>query len=37
MENTGLWPYPLNDAVATASIVVDQRGYRTLDEGLGGI
>ena len=33
----GLWPYPQIDAVATASIVVDQRGYRILDEGLGGI
>jgi fumarate reductase flavoprotein subunit len=32
-----LWPYPQIDAVATASIVVDQRGYRILDEGLGGI
>jgi fumarate reductase flavoprotein subunit len=37
MENGGLWPYPQIDAVATAAIVVDQRGYRILDEGLGGI
>jgi fumarate reductase flavoprotein subunit len=37
MENKGLWPYPQIDAVATAAIVVDQRGYRVLDEGLGGI
>ncbi|HEY3910086.1 MAG TPA: FAD-dependent oxidoreductase [Stellaceae bacterium] len=37
MENTGLWPYPQIDAVATASIVVDRRGCRILDEGLGGI
>jgi len=37
MENKGLWPYPQIDAVATAAIVVDQRGYRILDEGLGGI
>jgi fumarate reductase flavoprotein subunit len=37
MENEGLWPYPQIDAVATASIVVDQRGNRILDEGLGGI
>jgi fumarate reductase flavoprotein subunit len=37
MENSGLWPFPQIDAVATASIVVDQRGYRVLDEGLGGI
>ena len=37
MENTGLWPYPQIDAVATAAIVVDRRGARILDEGLGGI
>jgi fumarate reductase flavoprotein subunit len=37
MENTGLWPYPQIDAVAVAAIVVDRRGHRTLDEGLGGI
>jgi fumarate reductase flavoprotein subunit len=37
MENRGLWPYPQIDAVATASIVVDRRGCRILDEGLGGI
>ena len=37
MENEGLWPYPQIDAVATASIVVDQHGNRILDEGLGGI
>jgi fumarate reductase flavoprotein subunit len=37
MENRGLWPYPQIDAVATAAIVVDWRGDRLLDEGLGGI
>ncbi len=37
MTNTGLWPYPQIDAVATAAIVVDRRGARILDEGLGGI
>lgn len=37
MENDGLWPYPQIDAVATASIVVDRRGCRMLDEGPGGI
>ncbi|HZT87488.1 MAG TPA: FAD-dependent oxidoreductase [Stellaceae bacterium] len=37
MENTNLWPYPQIDALATAGIVVDRRGYRILDEGLGGI
>jgi succinate dehydrogenase/fumarate reductase flavoprotein subunit len=33
----GLWPYPQIDAVAAAAIVVDRRGRRLLDEGLGGI
>jgi len=28
MENKDLWPYPQIDAVATAAIVVDRRGYR---------
>lgn len=37
MENMGLWPYPQIDAVATAAIVVNQHGYRLLNEGLGGI
>jgi fumarate reductase flavoprotein subunit len=37
MDNKDLWPYPQIDAVAAAAIVVDQRGYRILDEGLGGI
>jgi len=37
MENSGLWPYPQIDAVATAAIVVDRNGSRLLDEGLGGI
>ena len=37
MENTGLWPYPQIDAVATAAIMVNRHGYRLLDEGLGGI
>ncbi|HXC88547.1 MAG TPA: FAD-dependent oxidoreductase, partial [Stellaceae bacterium] len=37
MENEGLWPYPQIDAVAVAAIVVDRRGTRILDEGLGGI
>jgi fumarate reductase flavoprotein subunit len=32
-----LWPYPQIDAVAVAAIVVDRRGTRILDEGLGGI
>jgi fumarate reductase flavoprotein subunit len=37
MTNESLWPYPQIDAVATAAIVVDRRGWRLLDEGLGGI
>ncbi len=37
IENDGLWPYPQIDAVAAAAIVVDRRGARLLDEGLGGI
>jgi fumarate reductase flavoprotein subunit len=37
MENSKLWPYPQINAVARAAIVADRRGYRTLDEGLGGI
>ncbi|HTV44396.1 MAG TPA: FAD-dependent oxidoreductase [Stellaceae bacterium] len=37
MENSGLWPYPQIDAVAAAAIVVDRRGDRIVDEGLGGI
>ena len=32
-----MWPYPQIDAVAVAAIVVDRRGTRILDEGLGGI
>ncbi len=37
MENTGLWPYPQIDAIATAAIVVGPDGQRLVDEGLGGI
>jgi fumarate reductase flavoprotein subunit len=37
MADSGLWPYPQIDAVATAAIVVDGRGRRLLDEGRGGI
>ncbi len=37
MDSESLWPYPQIDAVATAAIVVDRRGYRIVDEGLGGI
>lgn len=37
MNDTGLWPYPQIDAVATAAIVVDPGDRRLLDEGRGGI
>lgn len=36
-SNDLLWPYPQIDAVAAAGIVVDTRGERLFDEGLGGI
>jgi fumarate reductase flavoprotein subunit len=32
-----LWPYPILDHVATSGIVVDDKGNRFTDEGLGGI
>ncbi|WP_263144914.1 FAD-binding protein [Pseudomonas sp. RIT-PI-AD] len=31
------WPYPILDIVASAAIVVDARGQRFTDEGLGGV
>ncbi|WP_244832149.1 FAD-dependent oxidoreductase [Caballeronia sp. TF1N1] len=37
MTNPGLWPYPVVDALATAGMVVDKRGRRFCDEGLGGV
>ncbi len=37
MTNPNLWPYPIMDHVAAASIVVDGSGRRFMDEGLGGV
>lgn len=36
-HNSELWPFPQIDAVAAAGILVDARGSRLFDEGLGGI
>jgi len=36
-HNDKLWPYPTVDAIARASILVDQTGKRLFDEGRGGI
>jgi fumarate reductase flavoprotein subunit len=35
--NDKVWPYPQLDELGTAGIVVDSRGERFTDEGLGGI
>lgn len=32
-----LWPYPIIDPIAAASIVVNEAGQRFLDEGMGGV
>src|SRR5690606_18620777 len=37
MTNDRLWPYPQVDVICAKSIVVDGRGRRFADEGLGGI
>ncbi|MEM5341431.1 FAD-dependent oxidoreductase [Paraburkholderia azotifigens] len=37
LEDESLWPYPVLDIVASASIVVDATGRRFTDEGLGGV
>lgn len=37
VEDDRLWPYPIMDSVAAASIIVDRSGRRILDEGLGGV
>jgi fumarate reductase flavoprotein subunit len=37
LTRDGLWPYPGLDSLATAGIVVNGRGGRFLDEGLGGV
>jgi fumarate reductase flavoprotein subunit len=36
-ENDKLWPYPIIDPIAAASIVVNEAGRRFLDEGRGGV
>jgi fumarate reductase flavoprotein subunit len=37
LTDESLWPYPVLDIVASASIVVDGTGRRFTDEGLGGV
>lgn len=37
MKQDNLWPYPGLDSLATAGIVVNSRGERAFDEGLGGV
>lgn len=37
MQSDALWPYPGLDSLATAGIVVNGRGVRFADEGLGGV
>ncbi len=36
-SNDKVWPYPQLDELGTAGIVVDSRGERFTDEGMGGI
>lgn len=37
LKSDRLWPYPIMDLIAGASIVVDASGARFMDEGLGGV
>lgn len=37
MTSDQVWPYPELDAIAAAGIVVNHRGARFMDEGMGGI
>ncbi len=37
MSSDDLWPYPIVDYLAASGIVVDARGDRFMDEGLGGV
>lgn len=37
MHNDRLWPYPQLDELAAAGLVVNQRGQRIGDEGMGGV
>jgi fumarate reductase flavoprotein subunit len=36
-ENERLWPYPIVDAIAVTSLIVDGGGTRFVDEGRGGV
>jgi fumarate reductase flavoprotein subunit len=36
-DNDKVWPYPQLDELGTAGIVVDARGERFTDEGMGGV
>lgn len=37
MHNDRLWPYPQLDELAAAGLVVNRRGQRITDEGMGGV
>ncbi len=37
MQNDRLWPYPQLDELAAAGLLVNQRGQRIADEGMGGV
>lgn len=37
MHNDKLWPYPQIDELAAAGLVVNQKGQRITDEGMGGV
>jgi fumarate reductase flavoprotein subunit len=37
LHNDRLWPYPILDAIAVVGLVVNDAGYRFLDEGMGGV
>ena len=37
MHNERLWPYPQIDELGSAGVVVDGRGLRIADEGMGGV
>lgn len=37
MHNERVWPYPQLDELAAAGLVVDQKGQRITDEGMGGV
>ncbi len=37
MTNDNLWPFPVMDDLCCAGVMVDMRGRRFVDEGLGGV